>query len=395
MGILSGIRVADFTRVVAGPYCAMLLGDLGAEVIKVEQPGQGDDSRGWGPPFVEGISTYYLAINRNKKSVCLNLRYQEGVEIARKLIMKSDVVLENFRPGFMDQLGLGFEELHKIHPGLIYCSISGFGQSGPYKHRAGYDVIVSALAGLMGITGTPGGEPVKTGVAVLDVSTGLNAYAGILAALYHRERTGEGQRVEVSLLSTQLSMLINAASGYLIAGEIPVPQGTAHQSVVPYQAFRASDGYILIGAANDKLFRQLCQGLGHPEWGTDPRFKTNTDRVINREELIRLMEEALQTDTIAGWERRLMEAQVAVAPVNRMDQVFSDPQVVHSRQVVTIPHPTVGDLPQVGPAVKHSLTPAQVTAPPPGLGEHTHEILSTLLGIDQEELDYLAAKNII
>lgn len=395
MGILSGIRVADFTRVVAGPYCSMLLGDLGAEVIKVEQPGQGDDSRGWGPPFVAGISTYYLAINRNKKSVCLNLRYPEGVEIARKLMMKSDVVLENFRPGFMDQLGLGFEELHKVHPGLIYCSISGFGQSGPYKNRAGYDVIVSALGGLMGITGTPGGEPVKTGVAVLDQSTGLNAYAGVLAALYHRERTGEGQRVDVSLLSTQLSMLINAASGYLIAGEIPVPQGTAHQSVVPYQAFRASDGYILIGAANDKLFRQLCQGLGHPEWGTDPRFKTNYDRVINREELISLMEEALQTDTIAGWERRLMEAQVAVAPVNRMDQVFSDPQVVHSQQVVTVPHPIVGDLPQVGPAVTHSLTPARVTNPPPGLGEHTHEILGTLLGIDQDELDRLAAKNVI
>ncbi|HZO71796.1 MAG TPA: CoA transferase [Ktedonobacteraceae bacterium] len=395
MGILSGIRVADFTRVVAGPYCSMLLGDLGAEVIKVEQPGQGDDSRGWGPPFVAGISTYYLAINRNKKSVCLNLRYPEGVEIARQLIMKSDVVLENFRPGFMDQLGLGFEELHKVHPGLVYCSISGFGQSGPYKNRAGYDVIVSALGGLMGITGTPGGEPVKTGVAVLDQSTGLNAYAGVLAALYHRERTGEGQRVDVSLLSTQLSMLINAASGYLIAGEIPVPQGTAHQSVVPYQAFRASDGYILIGAANDKLFRQLCQGLGHPEWGTDPRFKTNYDRVINREELISLMEEALQADTIAGWERRLMEAQVAVAPVNRMDQVFSDPQVVHSQQVVTVPHPIVGDLPQVGPAVKHSLTPAQVTTPPPGLGEHTHEILGTLLGIDQDELDRLAARNVI
>jgi len=373
----------------------MLLGDLGAEVIKVEQPGQGDDSRGWGPPFVAGISTYYLAINRNKKSICLNLRYPEGVEIARKLIMKSDVVLENFRPGFMDQLGLGFEELHKVQPRLVYCSISGFGQSGPYKNRAGYDVIVSALGGLMGITGTPGGEPVKTGVAVLDQSTGLNAYAGILAALYHRERTGEGQRVDVSLLSTQLAMLINAASGYLIAGEIPVPQGTAHQSVVPYQAFRASDGYILIGAANDKLFRQLCQGLGHPEWGTDPRFKTNYDRVINREELVRLLEEALQADTIAGWERRLMEAQVAVAPVNRMDQVFSDPQVVHSQQVVTVPHPIVGDLPQVGPAVKHSLTPAQVTTPPPGLGEHTHEILGTLLGIAQDELDRLAAKNVI
>ena len=395
MGILSGIRVVDFTRVVAGPYCTMLLGDLGAEVIKIERPGQGDDSRGWGPPFLGGESTYYLAINRNKKSLSLDLHSKEGVAIARQLMMKSDVVIENFRPGFMDQLGLGYETIHQDHPKLIYCSISGYGQSGPYQQRAGYDVIVSALGGMMGITGTPGGEPVKTGVAVLDMSTGLNAYSGILAALYHAERTGEGQRVDVSLLSTQLSLLINAASGYLLAGEVPVPQGTAHQSVVPYQAFRTSDGFILIGAANDKLFRQLCQGLGHPEWGTDPRFKTNTDRVINREQLISLLEGVLQTDTMANWEQRLMEARVAVAPVNRMDQVFRDPQVIHSQQVVTLSHPTAGDLSLVGPAVKHSLTPAQVTTPPPRLGEHTHEILSTLLDMSHEELERLTAEGVI
>jgi crotonobetainyl-CoA:carnitine CoA-transferase CaiB-like acyl-CoA transferase len=378
MGALTGIRVVDFSRVVAGPYCTMLLGDLGAEVIKVEQPDLGDDTRSWGPPFVQGESTYFLGLNRNKKSVCLNLRDAHDLAQAHKLIATSDVVIENFRSGVMERFGLGYEDWREQHPGLIYCSISGYGRTGPYKDRAGYDVIVAAMGGLMGITGTPDGIPMKTGVALTDVITGLNAYSAILAALYHRERTGQGQRLDVSLLSAELAALINASSGYLIAGEVPEPQGNAHGSIVPYQAFQAADGYLVIGAANDRLFQQLCQVLNHPEWATDTRFLTNADRVHNRSILVAAITETLQAKTVAFWEPQLAAAGIAVAPVNRMDQVFNDPQVVHSQQVVTINHPTIGELPLVGPAVNYSLTPAEIRLPPPLLGEHTEEVSQQL-----------------
>jgi crotonobetainyl-CoA:carnitine CoA-transferase CaiB-like acyl-CoA transferase len=376
MGALSGIRVLDFTRVVAGPYCTMLLGDLGAEVLKIEQPESGDDTRNWGPPFVSEESAYFLGINRNKKSVCLNLRDEKDLVVAHQLMQTCDVMIENFRSGVMERFGLGYDEWGQKRPDLIYCSISGYGRTGPYKDYAGYDVIVSALGGLMGITGIPDGAPVKTGVALTDVITGLNAFSAILAALYHRTRTGLGQRIDVSLLSAELAALMNAASSYLLAGEIPTPQGSAHDSIVPYQAFPASDGYIVIGAANDRLFQRLCQALNHAEWSSDERFLTNADRVRNRAILLPLIEAVLQTQTVAYWEPYLAEAGVAVAPVKRMDQVFCDPQVMHSQQVVSILHPTAGEIKLVGPAVTYSLTPAQVTTPPPLLGEHTEEIKS-------------------
>ena len=378
MGALSGIRVLDFTRVVAGPYCTMLLGDLGAEIVKVEQPGQGDDTRTWGPPFIEGKSVYFLGINRNKKSVCLDLHNEHDREVAYQLMRQSDVVIENFRVGVMERFGLGYESWREQYPGLIYCAISGYGRTGPYKDRAGYDVMVSALGGLMGITGTPDGAPVKTGVALTDVITGLNAFSAILAALYHRERTGQGQRIDLSLLSAELASLINAASNYLIAGEVPEPQGSAHSSIVPYQAFQASDGYVMIGAANDKLFQRLCLALERPEWASDERYLTNAARVQHREELLAQIAAIVQTDTVQAWEDRLVAAGVAVAPVNRMDQVFQDPQVIASQQVVTIAHPAVGDIKLVGPAVTYSLTPAQVMTAPPRLGEQTAEIMNAL-----------------
>lgn len=377
MGVLSGIRVVDFTRVVAGPYCTMLLGDLGAEIIKIEQPGKGDDTRSWGPPFVGGESAYFLSVNRNKKSVCLDLNNEDDLKVVHRLVAESDVVIENFRSGIMERFGLGYEDWRERHPRLIYCSISGYGRSGPYKDRAGYDVIVSAMGGLMGITGTPEGEPVKTGVALTDVITGLHAFSAIQAALYHRERGGLGQRIDVSLLSAELAALINAASNYLVAGEVPQPQGSTHGSIVPYQAFRAADGYIVIGAANDKLFQNLCLALAHPEWASDERFRTNAERVKNREALVALIEEALQAENVATWEPRLAQAGIAVGPVNRMDQVFQDPQVLHSQQVVSLTHPTAGDVRLVGPAVQYSLTPAEITSPPPLLGEHTQEIIQS------------------
>ncbi|GHO58931.1 CaiB/BaiF CoA transferase family protein [Ktedonobacter robiniae] len=375
MGVLSGIRVVDFTRVVAGPYCTMLLGDLGAEVIKIEQPGKGDDTRSWGPPFVGGESAYFLSVNRNKKSVCLDLNNEDDLKVVHRLVAESDVVIENFRSGVMERFGLGYEDWRERHPRLIYCSISGYGRSGPYKDRAGYDVIVSAMGGLMGITGTPEGEPVKTGVALTDVITGLNAFSAIQTALYHRERCGQGQRLDVSLLSAELAALINAASNYLIAGEVPQPQGSAHGSIVPYQAFRAADGYIVIGAANDKLFQKLCLALAHPEWAADERFRTNAERVKNREALISLIEDALQAESVATWEPLLAQAGIAVGPVNHMNQVFQDPQVIHSQQIVSLTHPTAGDVRLVGPAVNYSLTPAEITSPPPLLGEHTQKVM--------------------
>jgi crotonobetainyl-CoA:carnitine CoA-transferase CaiB-like acyl-CoA transferase len=380
--VLSGIRVVDFTRVVAGPYCTMLLGDLGAEVIKIEQPGKGDDTRGWGPPFVAGESTYFLCLNRNKKSVCLDLQSPQGREAAVRLIRRGDVVVENFRTGAMERLGLGYETLRAERPGLIYCAISGFGRTGPYRERAGYDVAVQALGGLMGITGTPEGPPVKTGVALVDLATGLYAYSSILAALYHRGCTGEGQRIDVSLLSAELATLINAASQYLIGGALPTRQGTAHESIVPYQVFEAADGYVFVGAANDKLFARLAAAVGHPEWADDPRFRVNVERVRNRGTLVPLIESALRTHSVAHWEQRLQEAGVAVAPVNDMARVFADPQVVHSGQVVSVPHPTAGDVRLVGPAVAFSNTPAEVRLPPPLLGQHTDEVLRDIEGAE-------------
>ncbi|HKT40695.1 MAG TPA: CoA transferase [Ktedonobacterales bacterium] len=378
MGILTGIRVADFTRVVSGPFATMLLGDLGADVFKIERPGTGDDTRGWGPPFVGSESTYFFSVNRNKKSVVLDLRTDEGRAQARRLSLSCDVVVENFRPGYMDRVGLGYETLRAERSDIIYCGISGFGQTGPYRDRAGYDVPIQAMGGLMSITGEPERPPVKTGVALVDVIAAQYAFSGILAALYHRERTGEGQRVDVSLLGAELAALINVASAYLVAGEMPIRRGTAHASIVPYQVFGASDGYVMIGAANDKLFAAFCAEAGRPEWASDPRFMTNVDRVQNREALLPLIDELVRTDTVANWVERLQRAGVAVAPVNDVAQAFADPQVAQSGQVVTIAHPVAGDLPLVGPAALYSQTPAEVRLPPPLLGEHTAEVLSSL-----------------
>jgi crotonobetainyl-CoA:carnitine CoA-transferase CaiB-like acyl-CoA transferase len=378
MGILTGIRVADFTRVVSGPFATMLLGDLGADVFKIERPGTGDDTRGWGPPFIGSESTYFFSVNRNKKSVVLDLQTPEGCEQARRLSLSCDVVVENFRPGYMDRVGLGYDALRAERPDIIYCSISGFGQTGPYRDRAGYDVPIQAMGGLMSITGDADRPPVKTGVALVDVIAAQYAFSGILAALFHRERTGAGQRIDVSLLAAELAALINVASAYLVAGEMPVRRGTAHASIVPYQVFGASDGYVMVGAANDKLFAAFCVEAGRPEWVADPRFKTNVDRVHNRDALLPLIDELLHTDTAANWVERLQRSGVAVAPVNDIAQAFADPQVAQSGQIVTIPHPVAGDLRLVGPVALFSQTPAEVRLPPPLLGEHTDEVLRSL-----------------
>lgn len=393
--ILDGVRVLDFTRVVAGPYATMLMGDLGADVVKVERPGTGDDCRGWGPPFVEGHSAYFLAVNRNKRSVTIDLATDEGRRLALALVAESDVVVESFRPGTLDRLGLGWDELRDRRPDLVLCSITGFGQNGPYRDRAGYDVMVSAMGGLMGLTGTPGGPPVKVGVALTDVATGLYAYSSMLAALLHRERTGQGQRLDVSLLGTQLAVLINAASNYLLAGQVMGPQGSGHASIVPYQAFETADGHVMVGAANDKLFRLLAHELELDELADLPRFATNATRVEHRDEIVPLLQKRLLKDTTAGWVRRLGEAGVAVAPINRMDEVMADPHVVASGQLQTVEHPEAGTLRLVGPAVEFSAAPAVIRRPPPLLGQHTDEILRDVAGCSPEQIAALRDRGVV
>ena len=375
MSPLSGIRVLDFTRVVSGPYCTQLLSDLGAEVIKIERPGSGDDSRAFGPPFVKGESVYFLSLNRGKKSVVIDLASEAGREAARQLAGEVDVVIENFRTGYMASVGLDYESLVADNERLVYCSMTGFGETGPYKDRAGYDVMVSALGGMMGITGMPGSPPVKTGVALLDVATGVHAATAICAALYERERSGHGQRIELSLLGVQLATLVNAASVYLVSGEVMGPQGNAHVAIVPYQAFRAADGYVVVGAANDSMFTRLCDVLGLPELAHDRRFTTNADRVAHRKELEKLIGDRLVQATVAEWVDKISDAGVAVAPVNSIKDVFSDPQVVASGQVVAFDHTTLGEINLVGSPIHMSRTPVTHQGAPPILGEHTKEIL--------------------
>jgi crotonobetainyl-CoA:carnitine CoA-transferase CaiB-like acyl-CoA transferase len=392
---LKGLRVIDFTRVVAGPYSTSILGDLGADVIKIERPGTGDDSRGWGPPFVGEVSSYFLGLNRNRRSVAIDLQTEEGVEIARRLIVDADVVVESFRPGVMDRLGLGYEELKKTNPGLIYCAISAFGQSGPYKERPGYDLMISALGGLMGVTGNADGEPVKTGVALIDVSTGLHAAIGVLAALHHRTVTGEGQRVDASLLSTELSILINVASEYLIGGSIAKPQGSGHANVAPYQAFPTEDGWVLMGSPNDKLFRKMCDALGKPEWKDDPRFLTNGDRVVHKPELVGMISSITRTRKTGHWVDVLSATGAPVAPINKMDAVFEDPQVKHLDQVAYVEHPLYGRYPVVTSGLRFSETPPVVGQAAPRLGEHTYDILQHELGMSEEEVLRLIERGVL
>ncbi|MFQ5916067.1 MAG: CaiB/BaiF CoA transferase family protein [Nitrospinota bacterium] len=395
MGPLDGIRVLDLSQVVVGPYCTMLLGDLGAEVIKIERPGRGDDTRDWGPPFLDSESAYFLCLNRNKKSVTLNLKDPQGLKVLMDLSAKSDVFIENFKPGTLERLGAGYEAISKVNPRMIYCSVSAYGPTGPYRNYPGYDVIVSAVGGLMSITGEKDGPPVKVGVAITDVSTGILAHGSILAALWARERTGKGQKVDLSLLETQVAVLINQASNYLLGGVVPHRWGSCHPSIVPYRDFKASDNYVVIGAGNDNLFRRLCDALEHPEWADDPRFQTNPDRVKNRDALEGLIQEVIQTRTGDEWFHLISEAGVPCGPVNTIDRVFQDPQVLHRGMVQEVDHPKAGRIRLTGVPVKFSETPAEVRIPPPVLGEHTEEVLRDLLGYDEGRIDSLRKRGVV
>jgi formyl-CoA transferase len=392
---LEDVRVIDLSRVLAGPYCTMMLGDLGAEVIKIEAPGIGDGSRLWGPPWAGGESAYYLCINRNKKSITLNLRSEKGREIVRELVKKGDILVENFRVGTMERWGLDYESLRKINPGLIYCSITGYGQYGPYKDRPGYDFIIQAQGGIMSITGPVEGPPMKVAVAIVDVTAGLFATAAILAALHERERSGEGQYLDIALLDSQVAWLINVGSNYLVSGEIPKRYGNAHPNIVPYEPFKARDGWVALGVGTDHQWRRFCELAGCQELADDPRFATNPKRVENREVLVPLLQEVFKKKDAREWLNLLLEAGIPCAPINNVKEVFDDPQVRARDMVVEVPHPTAGTVKLAGSPIKMSRTPVQIKQHPPLLGEHTEEILTTLLGYSREEIEQLRAEEVI
>lgn len=376
---LNGIRVLDLSRVLAGPYCTMVLGDLGAEVIKVESP-EGDETRGWGPPFRGGESAYYLCVNRNKRSIVLNFKTEEGRKIIHELIKRSDVLVENFRPGTLARFSLDFESASAINPNLIYCSITGFGQTGPLRDKPGYDFMIQAMGGLMSITGGPEGEPMKVGVAVADLFAGQNAVIAILAALQARTQKGMGQQLDISLFDSQVGMLANVASNYLISGNLPKRYGNAHANIVPYQSFQARDAWFVVAVGNDKQFERLCDVIGNRELVSDTRFVTNASRVEYRDELITFLKPIFLEKTAGEWLSLLEAAGIPCGPINTLDQVFAEPQVEAREMLIEIDHPTIGKLPLVGSPLKFSETSLAYKLPPPRLGEHTEEILKELFG---------------
>jgi len=404
--ILSGIRVLDLTRVLAGPWATQNLADLGAEVIKIERPGCGDDTRRWGPPFLkdrEGRDTadaaYFLACNRGKKSVTLDIASVEGRAIARALAAKSDVLVENFKVGDLARYGLDHASLARDNPRLVYCSITGFGQDGPYRDRPGYDFMVQGLGGLMSVTGerddSPGGGPQKVGVAVADLFTGMYATSAILAALLAREKSGLGQAIDMALLDVQVAMLANLSAAYFASGEVPRRMGNAHQAIVPYHVFRASDDFLIVAVGNDSQFAKFCEVVGAPQWAGDTRFATNPARVRHRELLVSMISERLATRPARDWLAALEPAGVPCGPINDLAQVFADPQVRHRGMEVRVPHPAAGELSLVASPMRLLGTPIRHDRGPPLLGEHTAEILRTVLGMPEAEIAGLRRRGIV
>ncbi len=401
-GPLSHLRVLDLSRVLAGPWSGQLLADLGAEVIKVERPGEGDDTRGWGPPFLKDEagedtteSAYYLSTNRGKRSVTIDFTQAEGQELVKQLAAQSDVVLENFKLGGLAKYGLDYAGLKAVKPDIIYCSITGFGQDGPYAARAGYDFLIQGMGGLMSLTGAPDGEPMKVGVALTDIFTGMYASVAVLAALAHRDRTGIGQHIDLSLLDVQVAVLANQATNYLVGGMVPQRLGNAHPNIVPYQAFATSDGHIILAVGNDGQFRRFCQVAGRPDLGGDPRYASNVERVRNRAELVPILAALVASRSCAQWIADLEQANVPCGPINTLDQVFADPQVKHRGMAVKMQSPQAGEVTLVANPIKLSETPVVYDRPPPSLGADTAEVLKSILGLDSAALDRLVAKGIV
>jgi crotonobetainyl-CoA:carnitine CoA-transferase CaiB-like acyl-CoA transferase len=403
---LAHLRILDLSRVLAGPWAAQFLADMGAEVIKVERPGEGDDTRGWGPPFARepsagdpGLSAYFLCANRGKKSVSIDMATNEGQELIRKLAAKSDVLIENFKVGGLAKYGLDYPSIKAINPGIVYCSITGFGQTGPYAPRAGYDFLVQGMGGLMSVTGepdsAPGGGPVKVGVAISDQIAGMNALAGILAALVRRERTGEGDHIDVALLDATVSSLINQASTYLVAETVPGRMGNAHPTVVPYQAFSTAKGHIILAIGNDGQFARFCKATGLEALSDDQRFATNAARIVNRAALIPRIADALKSRTAAEWIALFEPLAVPCGPINTIDQVFQDPQVKARGMRRTLVHPEAGQLTVVANPVRMASCDTTAQKAPPLLGEDTTTVLREVLGLGAAEIEELRARKVV
>ncbi|HXH83335.1 MAG TPA: CoA transferase [Candidatus Tectomicrobia bacterium] len=377
---LSGVRVLDLSRVLAGPFCSMILGDMGAEVIKVEEPGKGDDTRSW-PPLVNGEATYFMAVNRNKKSLTLNLKAPEGRALLERLVRKSDVLLENFRTGTMERLGLGYRRLARLNPRLVYCAISGFGESGPESHRAGYDLVVQAESGVMDITGFPDGPPVKVGTSIADLVAGMSAAHGITLALLARQRTRRGQKVEISMLDAMAALLTYQAGIYLGTGQKPTRRGNQHPSIVPYEVFRASDAYLTLGVANNSLWERCCGAMDRPDLARDPRFATEADRVKNRDVLVPLLNEILGARSTDEWMKRFEAAGVPAGRIRTVAEVCESEHLKARGMIVPLRHPRAGTIRVLGVPIRLHATPGKVSTPPPVLGQHTGAVLRSVLGL--------------
>lgn len=390
---LDDIKVIDLTRILAGPYCTMILADLGAEVVKIEEPSSGDEARGVGP-FLEGVSAYFISINRGKKSVALNIKDPTGRNLLTELIARADVVVENFRPGTMERLGLGYDTLATRNPRLIYAACSGFGQTGPYRPRAAYDMVIQGMGGIMSITGEPGGRPLKTGPAIGDLAGGLFTVIGILTALHARERTGEGQMVDIGMLDCQVSLLENAIVRYTVTGEIPGPLGARHPSIAPFEAFHAKDGFVIF-AVGTPHWERFCRTIGREGLLEDPRFATNALRAEHHAALQPLIAEVAETKTVEEWIAIMEQAGVPCGPINTIDQVVAHPQVQAREMIATIHHSNVGPVRIAGSPVTLSRTPGRVDRPAPRLGEHTADILKTWLDLTGETIEGLKQEGVI
>jgi len=406
MGALDGIRIIDFSRILAGPWATQLLADLGAEIIKIERPGQGDDTRSWGPPFLEtetgaplSDAAYFCCTNRNKKSVAIDITTPHGQELARTLIAQADVVVENFKVGGLAKYGLDYASLKSVKPDLIYCSITGFGQDGPRAQEAGYDLLIQGMGGLMSVTGKPddepGGGPVKVGVALVDVITGLYASNAILAALRHRDACGQGQHIDLALLDTLIAALANQSQGYLVSGNVPPRLGNAHPSIAPYESFPTADGHIILAIGNDSQFRRFCAVAGIEQYADDPSYSTNKARVQNRGKLIPLLQELFAQKNSECWISELSAEGIPCGPINDLGSVFADSQVKHRGLAQSLPHRTAGKVPVVANPIRFSETPTEFRSGPPVLGEHTREVLKELASLDDKKIVELQADKII
>ncbi len=391
---LAGVRVLDLTRVLAGPFCSMMLGDMGAEVIKVEEPGKGDDTRSW-PPFAGGEASYFMAVNRGKRSLTLNLKAPEGQDILRKLVGKSDVLIENFRPGTLDKLGFGYKALARRHPKLVYCSISGFGESGPEAGRAGYDLVVQAESGIMDLTGFADGPPVKVGNSIADLTAGMSAAHGVVLALLARTRTRRGQKVEIAMLDVMASLLTYQAGIYFATGQRPTRRGNAHPSIVPYEVFKAADAYLVLGVANNSLWERCCAALERADLTRDPRFDTEARRVEHRAILVPLLNDVLGARTAEEWIKRFEAAGVPAGRIKTVSEVCESDQLKARGMIVPLAHPTAGTVTVMGVPIRLGATPGAASAPPPLLGQHTEAILGRLLGIKRAAVARLRASGVV